>query len=174
MLKLARHVFAWTADPRLADYYERALFNGILGTQDPKTGMTMYHVPLAGGYWKTFATPLDSFWCWTGTGVESPARLGRLSPQERDCHATAPPDPPCRVPQLTSGGKELAARIKPVPGKALAFRVQGQKFDVRLVPFCFLFDQHYAVYWKLVPQASFSHLSHPPGSGLIILKGGTN
>ena len=36
----------------------------------------MYFVPLAGGYWKTFASPLDSFWCCCGTGVESFAKLG--------------------------------------------------------------------------------------------------
>jgi DUF1680 family protein len=76
MLKLARHVFTWTADCHVADYYERALFNGILGTQNPETGLTMYYVPLASGYWKTFASPLDSFWCCTGTGVESFSKLG--------------------------------------------------------------------------------------------------
>jgi len=76
MLKLTRHVFFWTAEPAVADFYERALLNGILGTQNPENGMTMYYVPLAPGYWKTFASPLDSFWCCTGTGVESFAKLG--------------------------------------------------------------------------------------------------
>ena len=36
MLKLTRHVFGWTGDPMCADYYERALWNGILGTQHPR------------------------------------------------------------------------------------------------------------------------------------------
>lgn len=75
MLKLTRHVFAWTADARCADYYERALFNGILGTMNPDDGMTMYYVPLAPGYWKMFALPTKSFWCCTGTGVESFSKL---------------------------------------------------------------------------------------------------
>jgi hypothetical protein len=75
MLKLTRHVFSWTADPLCADYYERALLNGILGTMNPKDGMTMYFVPLASGYWKLFGTPRNSFWCCTGTGVESFAKL---------------------------------------------------------------------------------------------------
>ena len=74
LLKLTRHLFAWTADPRCADYYERAIYNGILGTLDPRTGTTMYFLPLASGYWKTFAEPNDSFWCCTGTGVESFAK----------------------------------------------------------------------------------------------------
>ena len=76
MLKLTRHLFGWTADPRAADYYERALFNGILGTQHPEDGMTLYYVSLASGYWKLFGLPLDAFWCCTGSGVESFAKLG--------------------------------------------------------------------------------------------------
>jgi DUF1680 family protein len=33
-------------------------------------------VPLESGYWKLFSLPFDSFWCCTGTGVESFAKLG--------------------------------------------------------------------------------------------------
>jgi len=69
-------MFTWTADAGVADYYERGLFNGVLGTQNPENGLTMYFLPLAGGYWKTFATPLNSFWCCTGTGVENHAKYG--------------------------------------------------------------------------------------------------
>ena len=76
MLKLTRHVFQWTADPRAGDYYERALFNGILGTQHPADGDKLYYVPLASGYWKLFGTPLHDFWCCTGTGAESFSKLG--------------------------------------------------------------------------------------------------
>lgn len=76
MLKLTRHIFQWTADPGCADYYERALFNGILGTQHPSDGMTLYYVPLASGYWKLFGLPFDAFWCCTGTGLESFSKLG--------------------------------------------------------------------------------------------------
>jgi DUF1680 family protein len=75
MLKLTRQLFTWTADPRCADYYERALLNGILGTQHPSDGMTLYYVALASGYWKMFGLPLDAFWCCTGTGIESFAKL---------------------------------------------------------------------------------------------------
>jgi uncharacterized protein len=76
MLKLTRELFTWSPDARFADYYERALFNGILSTQDPETGMTMYYVPMASGWYKTFCSPRDSFWCCTGTGIESPAKFG--------------------------------------------------------------------------------------------------
>ena len=73
MMKLGRHVYGWTVDPRVMDYYERLLFNVRLGTQD-KNGMLMYYVPLKPGAWKTFGTPTDSFWCCTGTGVEEYAK----------------------------------------------------------------------------------------------------
>jgi uncharacterized protein len=69
MLKLTRHAYQWTADPRYFDYYERTLFNSRFGTQDAQ-GMKMYYLPLATGYWKYFHSRFNSFWCCTGTGSE--------------------------------------------------------------------------------------------------------
>ncbi len=74
MLKLTRHLFTWDPKISYADYYERALWNGILPTQDPETGMTMYYMPMSSGYYKTFSTPENSFWCCTGTGIENFAK----------------------------------------------------------------------------------------------------
>ncbi len=76
MLKLTRHLFTWSPEARYADYYERAFFNGILGTMNPTDGMTTFYIPLQSGYWKLFSLPFDSFWCCTGTGVESFSKLG--------------------------------------------------------------------------------------------------
>jgi hypothetical protein len=76
MMKLTRHLYGWSADPRYFDYYERALFNHRLGTINPEDGAMMYFVPLASGYWKFFNSPLNTFWCCTGTGVEEYAKLG--------------------------------------------------------------------------------------------------
>ena len=76
MLKLTRHLFTWQPEPAYGDYYERALLNGILATQDPGNGMMMYYVPMAPGFYKTFMTPEDSFWCCTGTGMENHAKYG--------------------------------------------------------------------------------------------------
>jgi uncharacterized protein len=75
MMKLTRHLFGWSADARLMDYYERALFNHRLGTINPQDGTMMYYLPLASGYWKTFGKPFDAFWCCTGTGSEEYANL---------------------------------------------------------------------------------------------------
>ncbi len=73
MMKLSRHVYGWSVDPKIMDYYERLLVNVRLGTQD-KNGMLMYYVPLKPGMWKTFGTEFGAFWCCTGTGVEEYAK----------------------------------------------------------------------------------------------------
>jgi DUF1680 family protein len=75
MLKVTRTLFTWTADEKYADFYERALYNGILEAQDPQTGMMIYYTPLAAGNTKQWGTPTHSFWCCYGTGVESFAKL---------------------------------------------------------------------------------------------------
>ena len=75
MLKLTRHLYQWTADPRYFDYYERSLLNMRLGTIHPQTGHTQYYLSLTPGAWKTFNTEVDSFWCCTGTGVEEYSKL---------------------------------------------------------------------------------------------------
>ena len=42
----------------------------------PAMASKLYYVPLASGYWKLFGTPLHDYWCCTGTGSESFAKLG--------------------------------------------------------------------------------------------------
>lgn len=74
MLKLNRHLFTWTADERLAEYYERALFNQIMGQQDPATGMVHYFQPLLSGAFKLYSTPDSSYWCCVGSGFENHAK----------------------------------------------------------------------------------------------------
>lgn len=74
MLKLSRHLFCWTADPSVADYYERALYNHILGQQDPQSGMVCYFLPLLSGSFKLYSTPMNSFWCCVGSGFENHAK----------------------------------------------------------------------------------------------------
>src|SRR5437016_5387168 len=76
MLKLTRHIFGWTADPACADFYERALFNGIIGSQHPHDGEKLYYVNLAAGLWKLFGTPGQDYWCCTGTMSESFSQFG--------------------------------------------------------------------------------------------------
>lgn len=71
MLKLTRHLFEWNPNAEYFDYYERALYNQILTSQDPKTGLGGYKLGLYGGYFQPFSTLENSFWCCTGTGYEN-------------------------------------------------------------------------------------------------------
>ncbi len=76
MLKLTRHLFAWHADARSIDFYERGLYNHILASQDPALGTCVYLMSLAPGHFKSYATPENSFWCCVGTGMENHAKYG--------------------------------------------------------------------------------------------------
>jgi len=76
MLKLTRHLFTHSADIKYADYYEKALYNHILGQQDPNTGMIAYFLPMMAGAHKVYSTPDSSFWCCVGSGFENQAKYG--------------------------------------------------------------------------------------------------
>jgi uncharacterized protein len=76
MLKLTRHVFEWSPDAATMDFYERALYNHILASQDPDNAMFVYLMSLKPGHFKTYSTPEDSFWCCVGTGMENHAKYG--------------------------------------------------------------------------------------------------
>jgi len=76
MLKLTRQLFGLEPTVEKMDFYERGLFNHILASQDPATGMMCYYVPLRPGAFKTYSTPNDSFWCCVGTGMENHAKYG--------------------------------------------------------------------------------------------------
>ncbi|NLH18242.1 MAG: glycoside hydrolase family 127 protein, partial [Phycisphaerae bacterium] len=76
VLKLTRHLYSWDPQVRYGDYCERAIYNHILCSQNPETGMMCYYVPLRPGSHKEYNTPTASFWCCTGTGVENHAKYG--------------------------------------------------------------------------------------------------
>ena len=71
LLKLADHLFSWNPSSKIADYYERALYNHILGQQDPKSSMVCYFTPLQTGVYRLYSTRDSSFWCCVGSGFES-------------------------------------------------------------------------------------------------------
>jgi DUF1680 family protein len=76
MLKLTRGLFALEPSAAKMDFYERALYNHILASQDPETGMFVYLMSLKPGHFKTYSTPEDSFWCCVGTGMENHSKYG--------------------------------------------------------------------------------------------------
>ncbi|GER38331.1 non-reducing end beta-L-arabinofuranosidase [Striga asiatica] len=82
MLKVARYLFRWTKEMAYADYYERAVTNGVLGIQRGKEpGVMIYMLPFRAGGSKArgyhgWGNKFDSFWCCYGTGIESFSKLG--------------------------------------------------------------------------------------------------
>ncbi|MDR0544710.1 MAG: glycoside hydrolase family 127 protein [Odoribacteraceae bacterium] len=76
MLKLTRHLHEWSGDPAYVDYYERALYNHILASQHPATGMTCYFVSLAMGGRKEFSDKHNTFTCCMGSGFENHSKYG--------------------------------------------------------------------------------------------------
>ena len=76
MLRLTRLLFQDDPSARYFDYYERALYNGILASQDPESGMMTYFQATRPGYVRLFHTSDRSFWCCTGTGMENHAKYG--------------------------------------------------------------------------------------------------
>ncbi|XP_006446048.2 uncharacterized protein LOC18052883 [Citrus clementina] len=82
MLKVSRHLFRWTKEIAYADYYERALTNGVLSIQrGTEPGVMIYMLPLGLGVSKArsthgWGTKFNSFWCCYGTGIESFSKLG--------------------------------------------------------------------------------------------------
>ena len=88
MLKLTMAQFLKDPDPAYADYYERAVLNHILASQEPNQGLMIYHTPMKPGHFKVYGHPTDAFWCCTGTGVENHARYGQaIYFQSADHHA---------------------------------------------------------------------------------------
>jgi DUF1680 family protein len=71
MLKLTGHLFTWQPNARLMDYYERALYNDILASQNPNDAMMLYFEPLRMGGKKDFSDSTNTFTCCVGSGMEN-------------------------------------------------------------------------------------------------------
>lgn len=78
MLKVALQHFETHGDLRDMDYYERALYNHILASQDPESGGVTYYTSMASGGFKSFSNgyDLEGVWCCVGTGMENHAKYG--------------------------------------------------------------------------------------------------
>ena len=73
--KICRYLLRWTGDARFADMLERSFYNGILVSQHPETGMLIYFLPLGTGFRKSHGSPLATFTCCYGTGIQAYASL---------------------------------------------------------------------------------------------------
>jgi len=77
LLKLARELYAFDPDNAVyMDYYERAMINHILASQNPRTTVDMKHgvtymLPIGPGAKKEYSNDYRAFTCCHGTGMEN-------------------------------------------------------------------------------------------------------
>lgn len=78
MLKLSKMLFLTDPQDRYMEFYERALYNHILTTQDPETGGLVYFTPMRPGHYRVYSQPHECFWCCVGSGIENHAKYGEM------------------------------------------------------------------------------------------------
>ncbi|MCW1734221.1 glycoside hydrolase family 127 protein [Anaerorudis cellulosivorans] len=78
MLRLTKRLYKSTPEVYLMDYYEKALFNHILSSEEPERGGFVYFTPMRPGHYRVYSQPETSFWCCVGTGLENHAKYGEL------------------------------------------------------------------------------------------------
>lgn len=78
MLKLSEMLSDETHDARYADFYEYAMMNHILSTQDPQTGGYVYFTTLRPQGYRIYSKPNEGMWCCVGTGMENHSKYGHF------------------------------------------------------------------------------------------------
>lgn len=78
MLKLTKELFATLPKSYYMDYYERALYNHILSTENYDKGGFVYFTPMRPGHYRVYSQPQTSFWCCVGSGLENHAKYGEM------------------------------------------------------------------------------------------------
>jgi len=78
MLKLSEMMFDYTHNAKYADFYEYAMWNHILATQDPKTGGYVYFTTLRPQGYKIYSQVNQGMWCCVGTGMENHSKYGHF------------------------------------------------------------------------------------------------
>jgi uncharacterized protein len=74
LMKVTRSLYRLTGQTKYLEYYERSLWNAILGSQDPQTGEKTYYQPLGSNSVKDFRSNEVGCYCCNGTGLENPPR----------------------------------------------------------------------------------------------------
>lgn len=73
MIKMARVLFSINPDGRYGDFQERAIYNAILGGQDPGDGRVSYMVPVGRGAQHEYQDKFEDFTCCVGSQMENHA-----------------------------------------------------------------------------------------------------
>ncbi len=77
MLKLSKQLFTDDPHAKYINFYERALYNHILSSQNPEGGF-VYFTPIRPRHYRVYSQPQTSFWCCVGSGLENHGKYGEL------------------------------------------------------------------------------------------------
>jgi DUF1680 family protein len=78
MLKFSEMLADRTGDAKYVDFYEQAMWNHILSTQDPETGGYVYFTTLRPMGYRIYSLPNQGMWCCVGTGMENHSKYGHF------------------------------------------------------------------------------------------------
>lgn len=78
MLKLSEMLADRTGDAKYADFYEQAMWNHILSTQDPETGGYVYFTTLRPQGYRIYSQVNQGMWCCVGTGMENHSKYSHF------------------------------------------------------------------------------------------------
>ncbi|MGQ1890937.1 beta-L-arabinofuranosidase domain-containing protein [Thermophagus sp. OGC60D27] len=78
MLKLSKQLFLYKNDLKYLDFYEQALYNHILSSQNPKNGGLVYFTSMRPRHYRVYSQPEQTFWCCVGSGIENHEKYGEL------------------------------------------------------------------------------------------------
>lgn len=84
MLRLSKMLYQTSQDKKYMDYYEKALYNHILSTQNPEQGGFVYFTQMRPGHYRVYSQPQTSFWCCVGSGLENHAKYGEMIYSHKD------------------------------------------------------------------------------------------
>lgn len=134
MLKLTKELYATQPESYYIDYYEKALYNHILSTENHDQGGFVYFTPMRPGHYRVYSQPQTSFWCCVGSGMENHAKYGEMiyARSDKDLYVNL------FIPStLTWKQQKVVLRqvnnFPEVPETTLIFDAAGKsEFDVKL------------------------------------------
>lgn len=78
MLRLTKLLYADSPELRYVNYYERALYNHILSSQNPDTGGLVYFTPMRPQHYRVYSQAQLGMWCCVGSGIENHMKYGEF------------------------------------------------------------------------------------------------
>lgn len=78
MLKLTELLYRGNPEARYVRFYERALYNHVLSSQNPDTGGLVYFTPMRPQHYRVYSQPEEAMWCCVGSGIENHSKYGEM------------------------------------------------------------------------------------------------